>query len=144
VRRLAARLDAQASTLPRDPRGVPATGAAGGLSGALWAAHDAQLELGASFVLDAVDFDARLRGSAAVIAGEGRIDAQSAEGKVVGEISRRAQHHGVPVHAIVGRCEVDRTSQCALRIESIHEAQTLEAIVDRSESIGRQLLAGTT
>ena len=32
--------------LPRDPRGVPMTGAAGGLSGGLWAAHGATLEPG--------------------------------------------------------------------------------------------------
>src|SRR4051794_38460267 len=38
VERLAARLDELAEQLPTDPRGVPMTGAAGGLSGGLWAA----------------------------------------------------------------------------------------------------------
>ena len=38
----------------RDPRGVPMTGAAGGLSGGLWAAFGAELVPGAAFVLDAV------------------------------------------------------------------------------------------
>ena len=37
------------------------TGAAGGLSGGLWAAFGAELVAGASFVLDAVGFDARAR-----------------------------------------------------------------------------------
>src|SRR3954471_3662434 len=44
VQRLTARLDALAGTWPRDPRGVPLTGAAGGLSGGLWAALGARLE----------------------------------------------------------------------------------------------------
>jgi hypothetical protein len=46
VRRLAARLDAYADQLARDPRGVPMTGAAGGLSGGLWAALGARREPG--------------------------------------------------------------------------------------------------
>ena len=42
------------------------------------------------YVLDVVDFDARLRNADAVICGEGRIDAQSAEGKIVSEIAEAA------------------------------------------------------
>src|SRR3954447_1355306 len=90
VRRLAERLDAYAAELPRDPRGVPMTGAAGGLSGGLWAGLGADLEPGAPYVLDAVRFDERLRGAVGVIAGEGRIDEQSVMGKIVGEIGERA------------------------------------------------------
>src|SRR5215212_4580983 len=41
VVKLRERLERLATTLPRDPRGVPMTGAAGGLSGGLWAAHGA-------------------------------------------------------------------------------------------------------
>ena len=42
-----ARLERAAGAWPRDPRGVPMTGAAGGLSGGLWAALGAELEPGA-------------------------------------------------------------------------------------------------
>ena len=62
-----ARLAAQAAALPRDPRGVPMTGAAGGLAGGLWATYDAQLRPGAAFVLDAVSFDERLAACDAVV-----------------------------------------------------------------------------
>jgi len=61
VRRLTDRLDALASSLPRDPRGVLGGGAAGGLAGGLWAAFGAVLEPGAPFVLDTVGFGARMR-----------------------------------------------------------------------------------
>ena len=40
------------------------TGAAGGLAGGLWAAFGAVLEPGAPFVLDALDYDARMRAAA--------------------------------------------------------------------------------
>src|SRR3954471_7821731 len=39
VAKLDRRLDELAQTLPKDPRGVPMTGAAGGLSGGLWAKY---------------------------------------------------------------------------------------------------------
>ena len=135
VRELAARLDRQARALPRDPRGVPATGAGGGLSGALWARYGATLEPGAARVLDTVGFDQRLQGAIAVISGEGKIDAQSAEGKVISEIARRARRHGVALQAIVGRCELDDAGRRALGIDLIAEATTLEAIEDTAERI---------
>jgi glycerate 2-kinase len=52
------------------------TGAAGGLSGGLWAGLGAELVPGAPYVLDTVGFDQRLRQAAAVIVGEGRMDEQ--------------------------------------------------------------------
>jgi glycerate kinase len=101
VERLSARLDRFAAELPRDPRGVPMSGSAGGLSGGLWA-HGATLRPGADFVLDALDFDARLARADAVVSGEGRFDAQSFEGKVVGAIAARCAAAGRPLHLIVG------------------------------------------
>ena len=102
VTRLTKRLNDQARRLRRDPRGVPMTGAAGGLSGGLWAELGAELVAGAQFVLDAVDFDRRMRAARAVVTGEGKLDQQSLAGKVVSEVSTRARQAGVPCHAIVG------------------------------------------
>ena len=102
VERLTAELDALATTLPRDPRGRPMTGAGGGLAGTLWALYGAALREGASFVLDALDFDRRLALADAVVVGEGCLDDQTRQGKIAGEIARRAPNPGRPVHAIVG------------------------------------------
>ncbi|MFI7102493.1 glycerate kinase [Streptomyces sp. NPDC050161] len=105
VARLTAQLGLFAARLPKDPRGVPGTGAAGGLAGGLWAALDADLVSGADHVLDAVGFDGRLRRATAVVVGEGRLDAQTAEGKIIDAVIRRAARNGVPVHAVVGSTE---------------------------------------
>src|SRR3954447_11595635 len=67
VKRLEERLHQQADRLPKDPRGVAMTGAAGGLAGGLWATYDAKLERGAPFILGALDFDRRMRAARAVI-----------------------------------------------------------------------------
>lgn len=129
VARLARRLDELAATLPRDPRGVAMTGAGGGLSGGLWAACDAELAPGADAVLDALAFDERLRAADAVVVGEGRLDAQSLEGKIAGTIARRARAAGVPVHAIVGQNELDSEQAAALGLASVTEAGTPAALV---------------
>lgn len=100
VRLLTARLDHAASTLPRDPRGVDGTGAAGGFSGGMWARFDAELRSGADFVLDAVGFDAALADADAVVVGEGRLDSQSRAGKIVSAILTRCR--ATPVFAVVG------------------------------------------
>ena len=110
------------------PREVPMTGAAGGLAGGLWATFGAELVAGAPFVLDALDFDRRMRASRAVIVGEGRLDATSLQGKIAAEIATRARQHGVPAHAIVGSCAIDRFDARILDLQEILEAGDEAAI----------------
>ncbi len=124
VVRLTKRLQDQARRMGRDPRGRPMTGAAGGLSGGLWAEFGAELVPGAQFVLDAVDFDRRMRSARAVVTGEGKLDQQSLAGKVVSEVATRARQGGVPCHAIVGRRELDSFGVRVLDLQAVFEAGT--------------------
>lgn len=128
VKRLTARLHAMARRWVRDPRGVPMTGAAGGLSGGLWAVFGAQLVPGAAFVLDEVGFDARMRAARAVVTGEGRLDMQSLVGKVVSEVATRARQSGVPCHAIVGSRELDSMGARILDLDRVIEASTVQEL----------------
>lgn len=102
---LTARLHDLAATLPKDPRGVPATGAAGGFSGGLWACFDAELLSGADFVLDTLDFEAAAAQADAVVVGEGRLDTQTLAGKIISVIMSRSG--SVPVYAVVGSVTED-------------------------------------
>jgi glycerate kinase len=129
------RLAEAAARFARDPRGTPLTGAAGGLSGGLWAELEAELVPGASFVLDAVSFDSRLRAARAVVTGEGKLDQQSLAGKLVSEIATRARQTGVPCHAIVGTRELDSFGQRVLDLQAVLEASTAAEI----EAAGRRL-----
>ena len=124
VRRLTQRLHALARSFDHDPRGRPMTGAAGGLSGGLWAALGAELVPGAAFVLDLLDFDQRMRAARAVVTGEGRLDLQSLAGKVVSEVAVRARQSGVPCHAIVGSRELDAFGARILDLQAILTAST--------------------
>jgi glycerate kinase len=135
VERLSNRLDELADRLPRDPRGVPMTGCGGGISGGLWAAFGAELRAGAAFVLDAVGFDARLSAADAVLTGEGSLDAQTLEGKLVSQVAARCASAGKPLHAIVGRDDLDAEATQRLGLTSVRTATTLAEI----EAAAREL-----
>jgi glycerate kinase len=142
VKRLAKRLDELAQRLPRDPRGLPMTGAAGGLSGGLWAGLRAELQPGAPFVLDTLDFDERMRAARAVVTGEGKLDQQTLEGKLVGEIGTRTRQAGVPLHAIVGRDALDAFGKRMIDLQVVREASTIPEIEDVAAELGAALAEG--
>ena len=135
VERLTERLNEQGAAAPRDPRGRPMTGAAGGLSGGLWAYCGAELVDGARHVLDAVDFDARLAAADLVVSGEGRLDAQTLTGKAIAEVARRCRDAGKPLHVVVGSSELGEDEVAELGLAGVREATTLEEL----EAAGRAL-----
>lgn len=108
---MVARLDAglrhlgqvAARCLGRDFSHLPGAGAAGGLGFGMAAFCGAQLRMGIDAVLDAVGFDSLLPGTDVVFTGEGKIDSQSARGKVVSGVAVRCRKAGVPVVAVVGQ-----------------------------------------
>lgn len=110
---MVARLDAglrhlgqvSARCLGRDFSHLPGAGAAGGLGFGMAAFCGAQLRMGIDAVLDAVGFDSLLPGTDVVFTGEGKIDSQSARGKVVSGVAVRCRKAGVPVVAVVGQID---------------------------------------
>ena len=108
---MVARLDAglrhlgqvSARCLGRDFSHLPGAGAAGGLGFGMAAFCGAQLRMGIDAVLDAVGFDSLLPETDVVFTGEGKIDSQSARGKVVSGVAARCRKAGVPVVAVVGQ-----------------------------------------
>lgn len=110
---MVARLDAglrhlgqvAARCLGRDFSHLPGAGAAGGLGFGMAAFCGAQLRMGIDAVLDAVGFDSLLPGTDMVFTGEGKIDSQSARGKVVSGVAVRCRKAGVPVVAVVGQID---------------------------------------
>jgi glycerate 2-kinase len=139
VARLSARLSRYALELPRDPTGVPRTGAAGGLAGGLWAACGADLVDGARFIADRVGLDERLLGAAAVVTGEGRLDTTTLDGKTVAEVARRAALARVPVYAVVGEDASSAAERSALDLASVREASTPAELADAAAAIAREL-----
>jgi glycerate kinase len=138
VKRLERRLDELAERAPRDPRGVPMTGAAGGLSGGLYAFRGARLVPGAAYVLDLVGFDRRAGASSLVVTGEGRLDRQTLSGKAVGEAATRCRRAGVACHAVVGEADLEPLAARRLGLASVREATTLAELT----AAGRRIAEG--
>lgn len=84
-----------------DVRTMARTGAAGGLAGGL-AAVGARLVDGFEFVAEKLSLYDHIAEADLVVTGEGFLDAQSFEGKVVGGVAELAAAAGVPVLAVVG------------------------------------------
>ena len=138
VRRLERRLEELAEAAPRDPRGVEMTGAAGGLSGGLWAHRGARLVAGAPYVLDTLGFDDLMQRSAFVVTGEGKLDEQTLQGKAAGEVALRCRQRGVPCHAVVGKADLDPFDERILALDSVTEAGTAKELA----AAGRALVDG--
>lgn len=85
-----------------DVAGIPGSGAAGGLGGGLMAFCGAELKPGIEMVLDILNFDGHLQDVDLVVTGEGRIDGQSAKGKVPAGVAKRAKKLNKPLVAIAG------------------------------------------
>ena len=105
-RRLGRYADALETATGRRERDTPGAGAAGGTGFGLLALRDrfGSLELvpGVDVVMEAADFDGKLARATIAIAGEGRIDEQTAFGKTALGVAKRAAAAGVPCIAVGG------------------------------------------
>ena len=112
VRRLDRQLQAFGETLRRELGAElgPGSGAAGGMGAGCAAFLGAELRSGIEAVLDTVQFDKRLEGADLVITGEGRIDAQSLDGKVISGVAARTRARGIPLIAVVGGIAPDASA----------------------------------
>jgi glycerate 2-kinase len=86
-------------------------------------------------VLGALGFDERMRESAFVVTGEGRLDGSTLAGKAVAEVATRCRQAGVWCHAVVGRDELDLFGRRVLDFASVHEAGDPRAL----KRAGREL-----
>ena len=94
-----------AEAIGRDDSSHPGAGAAGGLGFACRAFLGAELVSGIERVIRLTGLDELLEGADACVTGEGRLDAQTARGKVVAGVARACARHGVPCVALVGSAD---------------------------------------
>jgi glycerate kinase len=85
-----------------DVRDVPGAGAAGGLGAGLIAFLKARVLPGVDVVIQATGLIEHLKEATLVFTGEGRLDSQTACGKVPVGVARKAKAFGLPVIAIAG------------------------------------------
>lgn len=91
------------STLNIEIRQTPGAGAAGGTGAALLAFMNGTLVPGIDLILETLQVEKAIQGADLVITGEGKIDAQTLQGKTIAGLSRMAKKHQVPVIVITGK-----------------------------------------
>ena len=119
LRNLAERIEQEVGM---DLKDIPGMGAAGGFALPFVAFMGAEIRSGIDFVLDVLRFDEKLVGSDLVITGEGRTDAQSAMGKAISAVARRAHEAAVRVAVISGALGDGAEKMFALGVDDLVQA----------------------
>lgn len=117
---------------------IAGSGAAGALGGGFLAFLNATLQSGIDIVLDTIQFEERIKDAQFVITGEGKIDAQSAMGKVISGIAKRCVKHNVPLLAFAGHVEesakvLHEHGVCAL-FSIMHSPMSLKEAMDEAKT----------
>jgi len=137
LERLADVYEAQYGVTVRD---LARSGAAGGLAGGL-AAVGAELVEGFDVVADEVGLVEAIEGADLVITGEGALDAESFDGKVVGGVVGLASEFGVPVTVLAGVVD-DIALPDGCRAVSLSETFGLERSLTQPLDCVREAVAG--
>lgn len=127
-----------------DIRDVPGAGAAGGLGAGLIVFTGAEIKSGVALVMEAVGFSEQLARADLVITGEGKIDAQTAYGKVVAGVGQRAKGKGIPVIAIGGQVGPDAEILKDLGLKGLYSLVKPGVTVEEAIKNAAQLLEDAT
>ncbi len=135
--------NAVAAYCKKDYSNCTGAGAAGGLGFGLVAMLGATMEKGAEIVLGAAGYEQALNGADLVITGEGRIDNQTAFGKLPQIVASKANEHYVNCIALVGSSSADIASLEEIGIKSVYELVSfapLEQCMSDTKAVVKKVL----
>ncbi|GAB3111284.1 glycerate kinase [Janibacter alkaliphilus] len=113
---------------PRRLDRAPGAGAAGGAGYALLVLGARRVS-GVATVIEAVGLDELVAAADLVVTGEGQLDWQSLQGKVVAGVCQVAAPHAVPVVAIAGRAMIGRREAMAMGASGVY------AVAERPDQV---------
>lgn len=122
-----------------DVRDLEHAGAAGGLAGGL-AAIGATLEPGFDVVARLVGLDAALDDAAIVVTGEGKCDATSFDGKVVGGVCELALECGVPHVAVIAGQVTQAARDACVAFGNVEAYALVDRVWQEGEAFARAAL----
>lgn len=89
-------------TTHRKVEDIPGTGAAGGIAAALLSFFPVEMKRGIDIILSLTGIEGLLPDTELIITGEGQLDSQSLQGKVVGEMLKLSQQYNKKCIAVCG------------------------------------------
>jgi len=102
-----------------DLQQIPGSGAAGGFSGGMHTFLDAKLISGSELLLGLLEFDQKVQSADLVITGEGRIDSQSFNNKLVSKVLEKSSLFNKPVYGICGSISLSIDEQKKMNFKHI-------------------------
>ncbi|WP_270739710.1 glycerate kinase [Massilioclostridium coli] len=123
---------------------LPGAGAAGGFGAGAVAFLQAKLQSGIDTVLELTKFEKQIQFADLVITGEGKLDQQSLQGKVISGIAKRTFPYHIPTVAIVGDIGEDIASIYQMGISAVFSINQVAIPFSESKKRSKQDLARTT
>ncbi len=129
---------------------IPGAGAAGGVGGGAIAFLDAELVSGINTFLEITALEKEIKTCDLVITGEGKLDAQTEQGKVISGVCALAKKYNKPVVAVCGTTDKGAAQKLGIqqvytvleRVNSVEEAMIMakEKLMGIAENIGLRTL----
>jgi len=104
---------------------VPGAGAAGGIGFGTMVFLKAKLHKGIDLMLELTNFDTQIEGADYIITGEGKVDSQTIQGKLISGIVQHAHKQNIPVIALCGTLDSDVESIRKLGLFAAFSIQTM-------------------
>lgn len=120
---------------------IPGSGAAGGLGAGLMAFCHARMSSGFELVSKLTNLEAHISQASIVFTAEGKIDAQTAQGKTISGVARLAQQHGVPVIALAGSVSDDMVELYQQGVTAVFAIANQPMSLEESKARASELLA---
>ncbi|WP_010530107.1 glycerate kinase [Lentibacillus jeotgali] len=125
---------------------VQGAGAAGGTAGGLLGLLNAELKPGIQLVMEAVQFEELIQRETfdLLLTGEGKIDGQTASGKVVAGLAEVAKRYNLPTIALAGSVEGDLTTLYEKGLSAVFSITNGPMSLQDSMKEGRKLIEKQT
>jgi glycerate kinase len=122
---------------------IPGAGAAGGIAGSMHALLKAKLYPGIQIIFEAIQLSENIKQADLIITGEGRLDQQTINGKVVSGIIKEANRYDKPVWALCGQNTLTEKEVNNLGLQKVFtllENASLEECLKNTENVVKKTI----
>ncbi len=101
------------------------SGAAGGIAGGLHALFDGKIIDGAQYIAKKTNLTEKIKASDFIISGEGQIDNQTLQGKLISTVANMCKAHQKPFGLLAGHCKLTKAESLELGSVCIDTVRSL-------------------
>ena len=141
---LEAGMQTLAKVLENGFENIPGAGAAGGLGYGAMSFLGAELKPGIQSVMEMTGFEQKLEGVDLIITGEGKMDLQTVEGKVIAGVSEVANESKIPFGVVCGLAEHKEQVQSQIKAYDIRPLVNEEVTIPEAMVNAYQLVKERT